>query len=315
MTRISLLLVISLFIAGSISCNSEQGDDYRATQEANDQAITRINIEPASNTLPSPMPEKEATTNVVVGAEPTPSVLYVGVKASDPTIDASANSPSNNGTYAFFAIALALSVFLNLTLLRWYWWRKKLPDDSKVPADVMHQQMNAQTTEFEKLAQVVMDSAEVLANTQGKHGQELSGIKESFLLLQQEIRDKNAEIKRLREGYDSKIFRDFVQRFIRVDIALGEDIERVEDPSLLEQFRELLVDALEECGVDYFNPVIGTNVRSAKIENYEEVGPAPTADQEYLITKIIKPGYMLNDVVIGPATVAAYGRFEENNDG
>ena len=208
-----------------------------------------------------------------------------------------------------------MSVFLNLTLLRWYWWRKKLPADSQVPADVMHEQMHAQATEFEKLAKVVMGSAEVLINTQDKHGQELSGIKESFSLLQREISDKNAEIKRLREGYDSKIFRDVLGRFIRLDIALGEDIERIEDPSLLEEFRELLVDALEECGVDYFNPEVGTNVRSAKIDEFEEVGPAPDAEQEFTITKIIKPGYMLNDTVIVPARVAAYGRFEENNDG
>jgi hypothetical protein len=67
--------------------------------------------------------------------------------------------------------------------------------------------------------------------------------------------------------------------------------------------------------VDYFNPEIGTNVRSAKIDDWEEVGPAPAAEQEYTITKIIKPGYMLNDAVIVPARVAAYGRFEEINDG
>jgi len=193
--------------------------------------------------------------------------------------------------------------------------RKKLPADSQVPAEVMHEQMHTPATEFENLEKVVRESAEVLINTQDKHGEALSGIKDSFSILQREIRDKNAEIKRLREGYDSKIFRDFVHRFIRVDIAIGEDIKRFEDATRLQRLRELLVDALDECGVNYFNPDIGTNVRSAKLDDWEEVGPAPVAEQEYMITKIIKPGYALNGTVIVPAKVAAYGRFEEINNG
>ena len=281
-----------LMIVGGISCGEQTPESI--AWENGDQLV---DIEPTAATL-----ENEADPES-------------RVKTPESTLDVSSNSPSNNGTYTFFAIALALSVFLNLTLLRWYWWRKKLPDDSKVPADVMHQQMNAQTTEFEKLAQVVMESAEVLINTQDKHGQELSGIKDAYSLLQHEISSKNTEIERLREGYDSKILRDFVRRFIRVDIALGEYIERAEDPSLLQEFRELLVDALEECGVKSFEPEIGTNIRSEKVGDWEDVGPAPDAEQEFTITKIIKPGYMLNDAVIVPARVAAFGRFEEINDG
>ena len=98
---------------------------------------------------------------------------------------------------------------------------------------------------------------------------------------------------------------------------LGPVLDRVEGEApaagLLDAPRDLLQDALHECGVSEFSPKIGESVRDAFgiADNYKKV-VAETPGQELTIAEVIEPGFMIrtpegSDDCIKPAKVAVYG--------
>ena len=138
---------------------------------------------------------------------------------------------------------------------------------------------------------------------------------DGFLTMQKALDTRDAEIARLKKGYDAKIFKRFLMRFIRVDSALKEICGEAGDGAESRNYRRvsrLLEDALEECGVEQFSPEIGSDYREAGSRVAEEplVSPTDDAEQDFKIASVKSVGYILEGEgeteVIVPAKVSIY---------
>ena len=80
---------------------------------------------------------------------------------------------------------------------------------------------------------------------------------ESFLTLQRALSERDSEISRLKSGYDSQIYRRFLTKFIRIANVLRElqlEAGTSSDQKNFTYLSRLMGDALEECGVEEFEP-------------------------------------------------------------
>ena len=149
-------------------------------------------------------------------------------------------------------------------------------------------------------------------NEQGKSSQRLL---ESFLDLQGALDARDKEIERLRSGGDVKVFKRFLNRFIRVDRALVEMRIEMADAENEKNYRYLskvMQDALEECGVEKYEPIVGSDYRDAGDQVSDEVTVVATTEiaNDFLIAEIMSPGYVIlgegKMTVIQPAQVKIY---------
>ena len=149
---------------------------------------------------------------------------------------------------------------------------------------------------------------------------------ESFLTLQQAISNRDDEISRLRKGYDAKIFKKFVTRFIRVSIALEEIREESESTDQSKNYKylcRLIQNALEDCGVVQVIPEINSDYREAGPEVADDPTLLDTNDPSlnYKITSVKSPAYIIEGEgdreILIPAKVSIYKIVEQkgvNND-
>jgi hypothetical protein len=93
----------------------------------------------------------------------------------------------------------------------------------------------------------------------------VSSLIETFMTLQKAIDERDADIKRLKGGYDAEIFRRFANRFIRVDQMIEVYLNsNPEGSEALGQLKRVMEDALDECGIESFQPNIGDDSRRAE---------------------------------------------------
>ncbi len=121
---------------------------------------------------------------------------------------------------------------------------------------------------------------------------------ESFLTLQEALTLRDEEISRLKKGYDSKIFKRFLMRFVRVDRSLREmegEFSGDEHKKNYKYLVRLMQDALEECGVEKFIPEIGTDYRDAgpQIADDPAVIETEDKDKDFKISDVESVGYIL----------------------
>lgn len=145
----------------------------------------------------------------------------------------------------------------------------------------------------------------------------------SFLTLQEAVSLRDKEIERLKEGHDTKVFKRFLMRFVRVSRAIREIHDESSGTSQEKDYKYLLrliEDALEECGVEIYMPTLGLD--------YREVGPeiadnpktiaAVDPHKDYAIAAVDSPGYVIEGEggvqVIVPAKVSIY-RVEQSQQG
>ena len=115
------------------------------------------------------------------------------------------------------------------------------------------------------------------------------------MTLQKALDERDAEIRRLKAGYDAHIFQKFIGRFIRVDHAIEDFIAMDRfDKDGFEQIRAVLDDALDECGVERFGPEVGADYRQADgvADNPKVVAPESRED-EFKIVEVLEPGYRM----------------------
>lgn len=145
---------------------------------------------------------------------------------------------------------------------------------------------------------------------------------QSFLTLQDALSTRDDEIARLKKGHDAKIFKRFLNRFIRVDRSLGEMVIEFEDPAHQKNYRYLkriMQDALEECGVEEYWPDTGADYRDAGPEIAEDPAVLETEDpaQDFMIAEVVSKGYVIvgegDGEVIVPARVSIF-RISKNNE-
>lgn len=150
----------------------------------------------------------------------------------------------------------------------------------------------------------------------GKNSVELKKMISIFNSMKTEIDLREEEIQRYKEGYDQKIYKDFLLRFIRISFRIEKIILKSNDENNkdLSNLSAMMEDSLDECGVckidrkriinrDFRN--LGNLVRDnpETIETYD-------IENNFLIKDIYEDGYQLQDspseVIISPAKVSMY---------
>ena len=111
------------------------------------------------------------------------------------------------------------------------------------------------------------------------------------------------------------MFQRFLNRFIRVDKALVEmriEMAGSENEKNYRYLSKVMQDALEECGVEKYEPIIGSDYRDAGDQVSDEVTVVSTTEManDFLIADIMSPGYVIlgegKMTVIQPAHVKIY---------
>jgi hypothetical protein len=121
-------------------------------------------------------------------------------------------------------------------------------------------------------------------------------LQETFLALNTALDEKDREIARLKAGYDAAVFRRFLLRFVRVDTMAHEALRDNQAASTeLADIRLYLEDALAECGVEIFEPEVGSSYVAAPPGSIEDRPTLiPTTDPEAMgtVASVLKPGYL-----------------------
>lgn len=145
--------------------------------------------------------------------------------------------------------------------------------------------------------------------------QKSDALLESFLTLQNALSAKDSEIDRLRKGHDAKVFKAFLNRFIRVDRALAELKEELASEGHEKNYNYLyriMQDALEECGVERRLPEIGSDFRDAgaSVADDPMVKQCDDVADDFKIAEVNTPAYIIEGQggveVIVPAKVTIF---------
>ena len=135
---------------------------------------------------------------------------------------------------------------------------------------------------------------------------------DTFMTLQSALDEREAEIRRLKKGYDAEVFRKFLYRFIRIDQSIADFArDDMASPENLGQLKRLMEDAFDECGVEVFEPELGSDYRGAEgvAENPKTVA-ADRPEDAFMIAEVLEAGYRLRGgegyEILAPAKVRIY---------
>ena len=204
-----------------------------------------------------------------------------------------------------------------LHLIKLYRWRINIKDSNKsiILPEVHYEKLERLEAGFNALAELVQEVGKLSQITDKESKERIEEILSSFLGLQDSIGSKEAEISRLKSGYDNEIKRSFTSGLLSLrdriehyftDTASSEDLSKA-----CEGMLTILDNILEEENILSFEYEPGISIRDIKdFEIYEKVA---TSNKEKigLVIKTIKKGYYLKGldetkVVIRNALLECY---------
>jgi molecular chaperone GrpE (heat shock protein) len=202
---------------------------------------------------------------------------------------------------ALFAMAVATSIAV-ITSYYFYRWRRFLSLEGNVVT--IPEELIARIAAVSKELRAIQSTIVTTGADQTKQDAQLSQqiektnksvsqLFETMVSLQTALDQRDAEIKRLKQGYDAELIRRFVARFIRVKTAiLDADSNEAANPNTINQISRLLDDALDECGVEEFRPRIGEDFRlAAGVADNPRVVETKDANQNFKIVDVLEPGF------------------------
>lgn len=121
---------------------------------------------------------------------------------------------------------------------------------------------------------------------------------DSFLTLQEVISSRDNEIQRLKKGQDTKIFKRFLARFIRVSTELKKiqlNSQGSEQEKDYEYLCRLMEAALAECGLEPWSPEEGSDYRELGAEVADDPAHVLTDDpaKDFKVASIDSPAYIV----------------------
>jgi molecular chaperone GrpE (heat shock protein) len=187
----------------------------------------------------------------------------------------------------------------------------RLEESFKAQSDDLEKRM----AEFKQMAQGVQQAA--LAHAKPVE-QSINELTQQVSAFREYAAHQQERVKKLQEGYDWNIIRNFCLRIIRCIDNLDNRINRLSgqdiDTTDLEEIRDELVFALESTGVEPFEPEINGDYRGQE-KNTEAVKEKEDCDDPKLtgkIAKVIRRGYQYlideeNVKIVRPAQVRLFG--------
>lgn len=133
--------------------------------------------------------------------------------------------------------------------------------------------------------------------------------KEISMTMQKNMDDKDELIDRYRRGYDSKIIKKFIDRFLRIKFITQElkNEDKIARDDIV-NIDELLQDAIEDCEIETFSPPLGSDFRKMGSTVSDKVIVEKTEDESknFQIIDVVNVGYKFkgeNGEIIRPSQV------------
>jgi molecular chaperone GrpE (heat shock protein) len=145
----------------------------------------------------------------------------------------------------------------------------------------------------------------------------LTELNQQMAAIREYASDQQNRVKRLQEGYDWNIIRNFCLRVIRcidnLDSRIAKQAEEENDMTHLTEVRDELVFALESSGIEQFEPEIHSEYRGQErlAEAVKERQHGEDPDLAGKIAEVVRPGYQYfideeNVKVVRPAMVKLF---------
>jgi molecular chaperone GrpE (heat shock protein) len=159
--------------------------------------------------------------------------------------------------------------------------------------------------------QVIAEHSDTLNGTLTELTQQVAAIREY-------ASDQQDRVKKLQEGYDWNIIRNFCLRVIRcidnLESRISQQSARSSHTAHLTEVRDELLFALESSGIERFEPEIGSHYRGQEkcAEAVKDREQCDDPDKTGKIANVIRPGYRYligeEDVkIVRPAVVKLFG--------
>ena len=172
------------------------------------------------------------------------------------------NEPLFNINMLWITIFSLLVAFLStIVSLYLYYWRYKLIVNKEflIPEKVVSV-LSTQSNEFSQLSQFNIQVAKLIENHTKKSDSDISELRDILIQFQKSLNEKDQVISRYKQGYDNKIFKDYIGRFYRIYKFLTDlDQKQSLENSDLKKLKTLFDDAFDQSGVEIFYPNIGVN--------------------------------------------------------
>ena len=214
---------------------------------------------------------------------------------------------------------LTLSTTLNILMILGFIyamrWRKAVGDNtlSIVPNELINliannkSKMEILLNEFKNIKK---ENTEPIKNT------------EKYLnILSESVAEKDKDINRLKEGYDTKIFKNFLNRFLRVYQIVEDDLRSYEENNknninnkvinLLSELKVDLTEAFLDCGLKEFSPKVGDSYRDAVgVQENPILVDTEKEKEDMKISEIKSKGFKTTgnerEEIIKPSIVSVY---------
>jgi molecular chaperone GrpE (heat shock protein) len=231
---------------------------------------------------------------------------------------------------ALLSITTLVSIIISFWLYRWR--RVVIAGNMPVVPETFSQQVNdivlAVKNSSSKLGSVVNQQSNAVGQSSNSLALLSENIKEMIevhMKLQSTLDQKEDEINRYKEGYDAKIFHNFLLRFTRVDRTFNDYIkddnvdETVRDA--LEDIREMMEDALAECGVEAFSPEKGLNYKTAEgVADNPKTIDTDDESKHFTIAEVLDEGYRRETdsgfkvITQAKVSIFVYKKLEQENN-
>ncbi len=168
--------------------------------------------------------------------------------------------------------------------------RHELENSLKIQAEGLERQIQEIREMTQSVQQAAAEQAEPLNTTLMDLSQQMAAIRE-YTTHQQE------RVKRLQEGYDWNIIRNFCLRVIRcidnLEMRIARRLAEEAGAGDLEEVKDELVFALESSGVEQFEPEIDSEYRGQEkyAEAVKEKAISDDAGLKGRIAEVLRPGY------------------------
>jgi len=167
-------------------------------------------------------------------------------------------------------------------------------------------------------SQTAQDVQQAVAEQSGPLNNTLMDLTQQVAAIREYASGQQDRVKKLQEGYDLNIIKNFCLRVIRcidnLESCIGRQSDQDNDTTYLQEARDELLFALESSGVEQFEPEINSDYRGQE-RHAEAIKEKECCDDQSLvgkIAKVIKPGYQYfideeNVKVVRPAMVKLFG--------
>jgi len=217
----------------------------------------------------------------------------------DPLEKTAVQPPDESSRFWFVALVLMLIVSLGMNGMMFYRVKRQLrpaPSESSgssTDSDLIRNiapTLNKLSTLPELMVKVSQRSDERF----GQLEQKIANVTEMVGIFKDSVDKKDKEIERFKKGYDYVVFKRFVGRYLRLHKELSSMVIDAPENQDLKDALILLEDAIYECGVQKYLPVLGSNYAETEgLENDPPTVPVSEGSEPYQIVEVLEPGFRL----------------------